>query len=107
MPIDVLAELVDHGPDRPAATTGSGKICRREAVDKATALSFMDGNWIWRDALLVESVHACYTVGEAAVPDGRCTEPSNVQVGGAVLLGPLPPRRLRVTSTDAALILPT
>src|SRR6266576_373320 len=49
-----------------------------------TALSFdRHGNRIWRDAAaLLESAHARYTVGEVAVPYGRCTEPSNVQAGG-------------------------
>ena len=82
MPIDVLAELLDH---RNLNVTRCyyrvGEDRRREAVDKVTALSFdRHGNRIWRDAAaLLESAHARYTVGEVAVPYGRCTEPSNVQ----------------------------
>ena len=85
VPIDVLAELLDH---RNLNVTRCyyrvGEDRRREAVDKVTALSFdRHGNRIWRDAAaLLESAHARYQVGEVAVPYGRCTEPSNVQAGG-------------------------
>ena len=86
VPIDVLAELLDH---RNLNVTRCyyrvGEDRRREAVDKVTALSFdRHGNRIWRDAAaLLESAHARYTVGEVAVPYGRCTEPSNIAGGGA------------------------
>ena len=85
VPIDVLAELLDH---RNLNVTRCyyrvGEDRRREAVDKVTALSFdRHGNRIWRDAAaLLESAHTRYQVGEVAVPYGRCTEPSNVQAGG-------------------------
>ena len=85
VPIDVLAELLDH---RNLNVTRCyyrvGEDRRREAVDKVTAMSFdRHGNRIWRDArALLESEHARYAVGDVAVPYGRCTEPSNVQAGG-------------------------
>ena len=57
---------------------------RRAAVDKVTTRSFdRHGNRIWRDTqALLDSERARYTVGEIAVPYGRCTEPSNVHAGG-------------------------
>jgi integrase len=85
VPIDVLAELLDHR--NLNITRGYyrvGEDRRRDAVDKVTAMSFdRHGNRIWRDArALLESEHARYAVGDVAVPYGRCTEPSNVQAGG-------------------------
>jgi integrase len=98
VPIDVLAELLDH---RNLNVTRCyyrvGEDRRREAVDKVTALSFdRHGNRIWRDAAaLLESAHARYQVGEVAVPYGRCTEPSNVQAGGGAC-----PIRFRCAGCD-------
>ena len=98
VPIDVLAELLDHR--NLNVTRGYyrvGEDRRREAVDKVTALSFdRHGNRIWRDAAaLLESAHARYAVGEVAVPYGRCTEPSNVQAGGGAC-----PVRFRCAGCD-------
>ena len=98
MPIDVLAELLDHR--NLNVTRGYyrvGEDRRREAVDKVTAISFdRHGNRIWRDAAaLLESAHARYAVGEVAVPYGRCTEPSNVQAGGGAC-----PVRFRCAGCD-------
>lgn len=98
MPIDVLAELLDH---RNLNVTRRyyriGEDRRRDAVDKVTALSFdRHGNRIWRDAAaLLESEHARYAVGEVAVPYGRCTEPSNVRAGGGAC-----PVRFRCVGCD-------
>ncbi len=98
VPIDVLAELLDH---RNLNVTRCyyrvGEDRRREAVDKVTALSFdRHGNRIWRDAAaLLESAHARYQIGEVAVPYGRCTEPSNVQAGGGAC-----PIRFRCAGCD-------
>lgn len=85
VPIDVLAELLDHrnlNVSRRYYRIGEDR--RREAVDKVTAMSFdRHGNRIWRDAqALLESEHARYALGEIAVPYGICTEPSNVAAGG-------------------------
>src|SRR5258708_19419615 len=83
--MDVLADLLDpRNLNVTRCYYRVGEDRRREAVDKVTALSFdRHGNRIWRDAAtLLESAHARYTVGEVAVPYGRCTEPSNVQPGG-------------------------
>jgi integrase len=98
VPVDVLAELLDH---RNLNVTRCyyrvGEDRRREAVDKVTAMSFdRHGNRIWRDAqALLESEHARYAVGEVAVPYGICTEPSNVQAGGGAC-----PVRFRCAGCD-------
>ena len=98
VPIDVLAELLDH---RSYSVTRSyyriGEDRRREAVDKVTTLSFdRHGNRIWRDArALLDSERARHAVGEVAVPYGTCTEPSNVQAGGGAC-----PIRFRCAGCD-------
>jgi integrase len=85
IPIDVLAELLDH---RSFSVTRRyyriGEDRRRNAVDTVTALSFdRHGNRIWRDAqAMLDSERARHAIGEVAVPYGTCTEPSNVQAGG-------------------------
>ena len=98
VPIDVLAQLMDH---RDLNVTRGyyriGEDRRRAAVDKVTAFSFdRHGNRIWRDAAaLLASEHARYAVGEIAVPYGRCTEPSNVAAGGGAC-----PIRFRCAGCD-------
>ena len=98
VPIDVLAELLDHrnlNVTRRYYRVGEDR--RRAAVDTVTALSFdRHGNRIWRDAhALLESEHARYAVGEVAVPYGTCSEPSNVQAGGGAC-----PVRFRCVGCD-------
>ena len=98
VPIDVLAELLDHR--NLNVTRGYyrvGEHRRRAAVDTVTARSFdRHGNRIWRDAhALLDSEHARYAVGDVAVPYGRCTEPSNVQAGGGAC-----PVRFRCAGCD-------
>src|SRR5205823_14475604 len=71
VPIDVLAELLDHrnlNVTRRYYRVGEDR--RREAVDKVTALQFdRHGNRIWRDArALLDDEHARYAVGSVAVP---------------------------------------
>jgi integrase len=98
VPIDVLAELLDH---RSLNVTRGyyrvGEDRRRAAVDTVTAMSFdRHGNRIWRQAqALLDSEHARYAVGEVAVPYGRCTEPSNVAAGGGAC-----PVRFRCAGCD-------
>jgi integrase len=98
VPIDVLAELLDH---RNLNVTRRyyriEEARRRDAVDRVTAFSFdRHGNRIWRDAhALLDSEHARYAVGEVAVPYGTCTEPSNVQAGGGAC-----PVRFRCAGCD-------
>jgi integrase len=79
VPIDVLAQLMDH---RDLNVTRGyyriGEDRRREAVDKVTAFSF--------------DRHA---IGEIAVPYGRCTEPANVAAGGGAC-----PVRFRCAGCD-------
>ena len=85
VPIDVLAELLDH---RNLNVTRRyyriGEDRHRQAVDKVTAMAFdRHGNRIWRDAgALLDAEHARHAIGEIAVPYGTCSEPSNVQAGG-------------------------
>ena len=98
VPIDVLAELLDH---RSYSVTRGyyriGEDRRRDAVDKVTTLSFdRHGNRIWRDArALLDSERARHAVGEVAVPYGTCSEPSNVQAGGGAC-----PIRFRCAGCD-------
>jgi integrase len=98
VPIDVLAELLDH---RSYSVTRCyyriGEDRRRDAVDKVTTLSFdRHGNRIWRNArALLDSERARHAVGEVAVPYGTCTEPSNVQAGGGAC-----PVRFRCAGCD-------
>jgi integrase len=98
VPIDILAELLDH---RNLNVTRCyyrvGEERRRDAVDKVTAMSFdRHGNRLWRDAqALLESEHARYAVGEIAVPYGTCTEPANVRAGGGAC-----PVRFRCAGCD-------
>jgi integrase len=98
VPIDVLAELLDHrnlNVTRRYYRVGEDR--RRAAVDTVTALSFdRHGNRIWREAhALLESEHARYLIGEIAVPYGSCSEPSNVQAGGSAC-----PVRFRCVGCD-------
>jgi integrase len=85
VPIDILAELLDH---RSYTVTRGyyriGEDRRRAAVEKVSALSFdRHGKRVWQEArTLLESEHARYAVGEVAVPFGVCNEPSNVKAGG-------------------------
>lgn len=85
VPIDVLAELMDHR--KLDTTTGYyriGEDRRHEAVDRVAAMQFdRHGNRVRRTAQqLLESERARRAVGEVAVPFGTCAEPSNVTAGG-------------------------
>ena len=98
VPIDVLAELMDHRDlNATRCYYRVGEERRRDAVDKVTAMSFdRHGNRVWRDArALLESEHARYAVGETAVPYGTCSEPSNVAAGGGAC-----PVRFRCAGCD-------
>ena len=98
VPIDVLAELLDHrNLNVTRAYYRVGEERRRDAIDKVTAMSFdRRGNRVWRDArVLLESEHARYAVGEVAVPYGTCTEPSNVAAAGGAC-----PVRFRCAGCD-------
>jgi hypothetical protein len=98
VPIDVLAELLDHRTlDVTRRYYRVEEERRRAAVDTVTAFSFdRHGNRIWRDAqALLDSEHARYAVGEVAVPYGTCTEPSNVRAGGGAC-----PVRFRCAGCD-------
>ena len=98
IPIDVLAELLDH---RSYSVTRRyyriGEDRRRDAVDTVTTLSFdRHGNRIWRDAhALMDSERARHAIGEVAVPYGTCTEPTNVKAGGGAC-----PIRFRCVGCD-------
>ena len=98
VPIDVLAELLDHrnlNVTRRYYRVGESR--RRDAVDKVTAMAFdRHGNRIWREAAaLLDAERARYAIGEVAVPYGNCSEPSNVQAGGGAC-----PVRFRCAGCD-------
>jgi integrase len=85
VPVDVLAELMDH--KNLNVTRGYyrvGEDRRRAAIDKVTAMQFdRHGNRTWRDtAAMLDDEHARYVIGSVAVPYGTCTEPANVAAGG-------------------------
>ncbi|MFI5065501.1 MAG: tyrosine-type recombinase/integrase [Streptosporangiales bacterium] len=98
VPIDVLAQLMDHkNLDQTRGYYRVGEDRRRAAVDKVTAMSFdRHGNPLWRDArALLDAEHARYAIGQVAVPYGTCTEPSNVAAGGGAC-----PVRFRCAGCD-------
>ena len=98
VPVDVLAQLMDHKHlDQTRGYYRVGEDRRRAAVDKVTAMSFdRHGNRTWRDArALLDDEHARYAVGSVAVPYGTCTEPSNVAAGGGAC-----PVRFRCAGCD-------
>jgi integrase len=98
VPIDVLAQLMDHKHlDQTRGYYRVGEDRRRAAVDKVTAMSFdRHGNRTWRDArALLDDEHARYAVGSVSVPYGTCTEPSNVAAGGGAC-----PVRFRCAGCD-------
>ncbi len=98
VPIDVLAELLDHrNLDVTRGYYRVGEDRRRDAVDKVTAMSFdRHGSRTWRDArALLGAEHARYAIGQVAVPYGTCTEPSNVAAGGGAC-----PVRFRCAGCD-------
>jgi integrase len=98
VPVDVLAQLMDHKHlDQTRGYYRVGEDRRRAAVDKVTAMSFdRHGNRTWRDArALLDDEHARYAVGSVSVPYGTCTEPSNVAAGGGAC-----PVRFRCAGCD-------
>lgn len=84
VPIDVLAELLDHrnlNVTRGYYRVGEDRA--RTAVDKVTTMQFdRHGNRAWQQTSPPTDRHAHYTIGAVAVPYGTCTEPSNVAAGG-------------------------
>jgi integrase len=98
VPIDVLAQLMDHKHlDQTRGYYRVGEERRRAAVDKVTAMSFdRHGTRTWRDAAaMLDAEHARYAIGSVAVPYGTCTEPSNVAAGGGAC-----PVRFRCAGCD-------
>jgi len=98
VPIDVLAQLMDHKHlDQTRGYYRVGGERRRAAVDKVTAMSFdRHGTRTWRDARdMLDAEHARYAIGSVAVPYGTCGEPSNVAAGGGAC-----PVRFRCAGCD-------
>jgi integrase len=98
VPIDVLAQLMDHKHlDQTRGYYRVGEERRRAAVDKVTAMSFdRHGTRTWRDARdMLDAEHARYAIGSVAVPYGTCSEPSNVAAGGGAC-----PVRFRCAGCD-------
>ena len=98
VPIDVLAELLDHrNLDQTRGYYRVGEDRRRAAVDKVTAMSFdRHGNRIWRDArALLDSEHARYAVGRGRRPLRHLHRAVQRRRRRRRLPGPVPLRRLR------------
>ncbi|WP_239591413.1 tyrosine-type recombinase/integrase [Mycolicibacterium tusciae] len=97
VPIDVLAELLDH---RSYSMTRRyyriGEDRRRAAVDTVTALSFdRHGNRIWRDAqMLLDSERARHAVGDGCRPLRHLHRADQCQSRRRSLPGPVPVRGL-------------
>lgn len=98
VPIDVLAQLMDHkNLNQTRRYYRVGEERRRGAVDKVTAMQFdRHGSRVWRDARsLLDDEHARLAIGQVAVPYGTCAEPSNVAAGGGAC-----PVRFRCAGCD-------
>lgn len=98
VPIDVLAQLMDHkNLNQTRRYYRVGEERRRGAVDKVTAMQFdRHGSRVWRNARsLLDDEHARLAVGQVAVPYCTCAEPSNVAAGGGAC-----PVRFRCVGCD-------
>ncbi|MEV8547667.1 site-specific integrase [Streptomyces sp. NPDC051572] len=85
VPGEVLRELLDHESyDAVQAYYRVTEQRRRQAVERVTAMQFdRHGERTWREAVqILAADRVRLGVEQAAVPFGRCSEPSNVQAGG-------------------------
>ncbi|MEV8529879.1 site-specific integrase [Streptomyces sp. NPDC052000] len=98
VPIDVLAELMDH--DSFETTRGYYRVKEvrlREAVERVTQMQFdRHGTRIWGAVTSVlDAERTRRAVGAVVVPFGSCSEPSNVAAGGGAC-----PLRFRCVGCD-------
>lgn len=97
VPIDVLAELLDHDSYESTRCCYRVKQVRlREAVDKVTQMQFnRHGERVWGAVTsLLDAERTRRAVGSVIVPFGTCSEPTNVAAGGAC------PLRFRCVGCD-------
>ncbi|MEJ8652672.1 tyrosine-type recombinase/integrase [Streptomyces sp. MS1.AVA.3] len=97
VPIDVLAELMDHDSFQTTRIYYRVKEVRlREAVERVTRMQFdRHGTRIWGAVTSVlDAERTRRAIGAVVVPFGTCSEPSNVAAGGGAC-PPLPLRGLR------------
>ncbi|OXY86781.1 transposase [Streptomyces diastatochromogenes] len=98
VPIDVLAELMDHDNYQTTKTYFRVKEVRlREAVERVTNMQFdRHGTRIWGAITTVlDAERTRRAVGAVVVPFGTCSEPSNVAAGGGAC-----PLRFRCVGCD-------
>ncbi|MGA4844728.1 tyrosine-type recombinase/integrase [Streptomyces sp. G45] len=98
VPIDVLAELMDHDSYETTRSYYRVKEVRlREAVERVTQLQFdRHGARIWGAVTSVlDAERARRAIGAVVVPFGTCSEPTNVAAGGGAC-----PLRFRCVGCD-------
>ncbi|MFI6461595.1 tyrosine-type recombinase/integrase [Streptomyces sp. NPDC050538] len=98
VPIDVLAELMDHDSYQTTRIYYRVKEVRlREAVERVTHMQFdRHGTRIWGAVTSVlDAERTRRAIGAVVVPFGTCSEPSNVAAGGGAC-----PLRFRCVGCD-------
>ncbi|MGW4784975.1 tyrosine-type recombinase/integrase [Streptomyces sp. NPDC004230] len=98
VPIDALAELMDHESLETTRTYYRVKEVRlREAVDRVTQMQFdRHGTRIWgKVTTVLDAERTRRAVGSVHVPFGTCSEPTNVAAGGGAC-----PLRFRCVGCD-------
>ncbi|MET8831599.1 tyrosine-type recombinase/integrase [Streptomyces sp. NPDC004610] len=98
IPVDVLAELMDHDSLESTRSYYRVKEVRlREAVERVTQLQFdRHGTRIWGAVTTVlDAERTRRAIGAVVVPFGTCSEPTNVAAGGGAC-----PLRFRCVGCD-------
>ncbi|MFG2886666.1 tyrosine-type recombinase/integrase [Streptomyces sp. NPDC048297] len=98
VPVDVLAELMEHENYQTTRTYYRVKEVRlRKAVERVTHLQFdRHGTRIWGAVTSVlDAERARRAIGAVVVPFGTCSEPTNVAAGGGAC-----PLRFRCVGCD-------
>ncbi|MET7297179.1 tyrosine-type recombinase/integrase [Streptomyces griseoloalbus] len=98
VPVDVLAELMDHDSLESTRSYYRVKEVRlREAVERVTQLQFdRHGTRIWGAVTTVlDAERTRRAIGAVVVPFGTCSEPTNVAAGGSAC-----PLRFRCVGCD-------
>ncbi|WP_369211748.1 tyrosine-type recombinase/integrase [Streptomyces flavofungini] len=98
VPLDVLAELLDHDSYESTRNYYRVKQVRlREAVDKVTQMQFnRHGERVWGAVTsFLDTERTRRAIGSVVVPFGTCSEPTNVAAGGGAC-----PLRFRCVGCD-------
>ncbi|MGW1620515.1 tyrosine-type recombinase/integrase [Streptomyces sp. NPDC002172] len=98
VPVDVLAELMDHDSLESTRSYYRVKEVRlREAVERVTQMQFdRHGTRIWGAVTTVlDAERTRRAIGAVVVPFGTCSEPTNVAAGGGAC-----PLRFRCVGCD-------